>query len=337
MSAIPYTLLATVALAVWRALESYGCDSEALFRRVGIDPACLRDPDARLSDSTYYKLWRQAVDATGDACFGLTVARFVHPTSLHALGYSWMASENLKDAMERLVRYFRILGNKEYLELEERSRDFRLVLHNPAPEYPTADEDYDASVAILVQLCRVAYGANISPLKIALPRPPPPCPERFSQALGADTIIEFNADVLSLTFDKALLLEPLPTANAELARANDQILTDYLARFDRERITMRVKLKLIEQLPSGHATQESIAKALNISPRSLQRKLQDEGTTYKQLVDDTRRELAAQYVRQSRIPINEITYLLGFSEPSNFARAFKRWTGESPSDFRMTG
>jgi AraC-like DNA-binding protein len=239
--------------------------------------------------------------------------------------------------MERLVRYFRILGDKEYLVLEERDADFRLTLYNPTPEYPTANEDYDAFVAVLVQLCRVVYGGEISPLRVTLLRSPPPCPERFSQVLGANTVIEFDADVLSLTFDKALLLEPLPTANAELARANDQILTDYLARFDRARITMRVKTKLIEQLPSGHATQESIAKALNVSPRSLQRKLQDEGTTYKQLVDDTRRELAAQYVKQSRIPINEITYLLGFSEPSNFARAFKRWTGESPSHYRIAG
>ena len=83
-------------------------------------------------------------------------------------------------------------------------------------------------------------------------------------------------------------------------------------------------------MPSGCATEQSLAAALNVTPRTLQRRLREEGTTYNALLEEVRRELATHYVRQSERSINEITCLLGFSEPSNFTRAFKRWTGSTP-------
>ena len=118
-------------------------------------------------------------------------------------------------------------------------------------------------------------------------------------------------------------------------RANERVITKYLAQFERGSVKLQVEAKLLEQLPSGHTSQESIAKALHLSSRSLQRKLKEEGTTYKQLLEDTRRELAAQYVKESELSVGEITFLLGFSEPANFSRAFKRWTGVSPSAYRF--
>jgi AraC-like DNA-binding protein len=188
-------------------------------------------------------------------------------------------------------------------------------------------------MAMIVRLCRLIRGAEINPLRVTLRRQTPSCTKAFSQVFRAP--VEFSARRDRLVFDREELSQPLLTANTELARANDQIVIDYLAKFDRDRVTMRVRSMLLEQLATGSATQESIARGLNLSARSLQRKLHEEGTTYKQLVDDTRRELAAQYVKQSQLSINEITYMLGFSEPSNFTRAFKRWTGESPSEYRL--
>jgi AraC-like DNA-binding protein len=204
---------------------------------------------------------------------------------------------------------------------------------NPDPEQPTTDESSDALMAMIVRLCRLIRGAEINPLRVTLRRQTPSCTKAFSQVFRAP--VEFSARRDRLVFDREELSQPLLTANTELARANDQIVIDYLAKFDRDRVTMRVRSMLLEQLATGSATQESIARGLNLSARSLQRKLHEEGTTYKQLVDDTRRELAAQYVKQSQLSINEITYMLGFSEPSNFTRAFKRWTGESPSEYRL--
>ena len=99
-------------------------------------------------------------------------------------------------------------------------------------------------------------------------------------------------------------------------------------------LAMQVRAKIIEGLPDGGPSQEKIAQTLNTSLRSLQRRLRDEDTNFKNLLSETRQQLALQYLSDSSRSIGEITYPLGFSEPSNFTRAFKRWTGKSPGEFR---
>lgn len=329
---MPYTTLASSALSIWRALESYGLEPRTLFERAGLDPAKLYDPNARYRDAKLYDLWQLALEATGDPSLGLKVASHWHPSTAHALGYAWLASATLKDALERTVRYFRIMTDKERLTLEESEEELRLIIENPAEDYPTAAEDFDASFAALISLCRMCHGEAFNPLRITFRRPEPPDPAVFAEHFRAPIQYAGNED--SVCFDRADAETPLPTANAEVARANEKIVQDYLARFDRSSVAMQVRARLTEQLPSGHMSQESVAEALHMSLRSLQRRLRNEGTSYKDLLDETRRELAAHYMAESHLSINEITYLLGFSEPSNFSRAFRRWTGKSPTDYR---
>ena len=163
-------------------------------------------------------------------------------------------------------------------------------------------------------------------------RPEPPCKAEFAEMFGPS--IEYNAADNRLCFDNEQINRPLTTANPELARINDQTVVDYLARFDRSSIAMQVRSRIIEQLPDGIPRQENIAETLHVSLRSLQRRLKEEETSYKDLLEDTRQALALQYLRESHRSIGEITYLLGFSEPSNFTRAFKRWTGKTPAEHR---
>ncbi len=131
-----------------------------------------------------------------------------------------------------------------------------------------------------------------------------------------------------------MLKQALPYAHPELARVNDKVVMEYLARIDKDSITLKVRSHIIDHLPNGAPRQENIAESLNMSLRKLQRKLQDEDTNYKELLEDTRRSLAQTYIKQNNRSIGEITYLLGFSEPSNFTRAFKRWTGRTPANYR---
>jgi AraC-like DNA-binding protein len=329
---MPYTSLASSTLSVWRALESYGVEPAALFKQAGLDPQKLYDPNARYLETRLNKLWKLAAEATKDPYLGLKVASFWHPSSAHALGYAWLASATLMDALERTVRYFRMMTDKERLTLTESDEDIRLIIENPVADCPTAPEDLDASFAALIHLCRMCYGESFNPLRITMGRPQLPDPAPFAEHFRAP--IQYSGNENSVCFDKAVVTTALPTANAEVARANEQIVQAYLARFDRSSVAMQVRSRLTEQLSSGRANQESVADALHISLRSLQRRLNDEGTSYKGLLDETRRELASHYMAESHRSINEITYLLGFSEPSNFSRAFRRWTGSSPSAYR---
>ena len=138
----------------------------------------------------------------------------------------------------------------------------------------------------------------------------------------------------TLTFDRYELIQPLTGACPELAQVNDNIANQYLARLDRNDVVTGVTQKIIELLPSGDCSREKVAEALCMSPATLQVRLAKRGNSFLQLMDDTRRELACDYMRQRTRSVTEITFLLGFTSTSNFARAFKRWTGISPTQFR---
>lgn len=326
------TALASTHLMFLKAIESYGLDPAALFEDCGLDATRVSDAEARFSEADSTCLLERIVHATGDPCFGLRAAQFWHPSSLHGLGYAWLASHTLKEAIERLVRYFRILIVGERLLLEERDDAYRVTIETP-PEYPRApDLLYDLMLAVLINMCRESHGHALDPLQVTLRRSEPACGGEYFALFRAPVI--FEAPVDSMDLPKDVLLEQLPTANIDMARASEALIASYLASLDRSEIAISVKAKLVEMLPSGGVTERAVADALHMSLRSLQRKLAAEGTSFKAILDETRRDLAVQYVQQSRFSVSEITYLLGFSEPSNFSRAFKRWTGRSPSAYR---
>ena len=148
-----------------------------------------------------------------------------------------------------------MMSDKEQLRLEESDEEFRLVVENPVPDYPTASEDIDASFAAIVRLCRESLGDSFKPLRITMRRPKPANMAPFQEFFRAPIQYAGNED--SICFDKTLVVAPLPTANAEVARSSEKIVQDYLARFDRSSVAMQVRARLTEQLSSGHVTQGS--------------------------------------------------------------------------------
>ena len=128
-----------------------------------------------------------------------------------------------------------------------------------------------------------------------------------------------NAGENSLLLDRGDMDDRLPSSNIQVARECDRVVDTYLASLDKNDVVSTVREKLIERMPSGMVTEKNVAQGMNMSVRSLQRRFSEEGITFKQLLDDTRRELALQYVRDPSFTINEMTYLLGYSEPANFS------------------
>jgi AraC-like DNA-binding protein len=119
-----------------------------------------------------------------------------------------------------------------------------------------------------------------------------------------------------------------------MAQLNDQFMIEYLANLDEKDIVSRVKAQIIQQLASGNITDATIANELFMSVRTLQRHLKAEKTTFKSLLNEVRSDLAQKYLSDSFFSIGEITFMLGYREPSSFNRAFKRWTGVSPTAYR---
>jgi len=327
------TTIGAAASLIGCTLKGYGVSVDDVFRDAGLAATTVASPDVRYPFAKMQIMWRLAVERTGDPCFGLALAEHFQPQALHGLGFVWLSSDTLFDALERLVKYQRLISTVADITLDETEDSVQL---NVAMRCSSVDIEYasiDAAVGVFVNMCRLATYDTFDPIRLTLKRPRPACSDRFETLFRSP--VEFGAESDVLYFDPVSLREPLLGANPELARANDQVVIDYLGRFDRENVSMQVRSRLIELLPGGQPTQKDIASSLNFSVRNLQRRLHAEGISFKQLLDETRKDLAAQYIQDSHRRIGEITYLLGFSEPINFTRAFRRWTGVSPNEFRQ--
>ena len=143
-----------------------------------------------------------------------------------------------------------------------------------------------------------------------------------------------NAGTDSLTLRKRDADQRLPGGNPHLARISDRVIIGYLSALNSYDIVNRTQTAIVDLLPSGVISEEKVAEKMYLSVRSLRRKLQECGTSFRKLLDRTREELARQYICDEGVDLTEIAFLLGFSEQSAFSRAFKRWTGQTPSDMR---
>ncbi len=326
-----FHLIAGWAVAVAEALDARDVDSKAVFAEADIDLADARDPNARFPSDRMSHVYKLAEEATGDPAFGLSIAQYVHPTSLHALGYSLYASRTMESFCRRIVRYFRFVTTNAVTHLEKTDTDYRLIL------IPTSGLSLyipqDAWLATIIRFSRQIYRPDFAPLRVCLRRPKPSInAEKFSKYFGAP--VEFGSEGNVLVLDNDDMHVQLPAANAELARQNDHVVMSLLAQMDRQDVVTQVRASFFDLLPSGDCNKEKVARRLNMGERTLQGKLSERDTSYRILLNETRRELAEQYISQGLRSVSEVAYLLGFSDYSSFSRAFRAWTGSSPSEYR---
>lgn len=320
------------ALGIVQALEMGGVDCRSVFATLGLDYAALDDADARFGQDNMTRLWRRAVELSGNPAIGLNMAKVVRPASFHVVGYALMSSRTLKEGFTRLVRYQRIIAEGADLSFRPLGDGYGLVLSIHGDTLPPARQSAEASLAYALAFCRWMTAKPITPLQICLQGDPPADLEPYRQVFQAP--LQFNSEHYALLFARADLDIVLPSANPALAQLHDRFAGEYLARFADTRVTHQARQVLCRLLPQGEPKRDSVAQALCLSPRTLQRRLQEEGTSFQQLLDDTRRELVAQYLAQPNLTLLEIAYLLGFADPSNFFRAFRRWFACTPGEYR---
>lgn len=324
-----------IAVAIYQTLESYNVDAAKVMRDAGVDLSHLKDPTARLDPAVHRKIVSDAVELTEDPAFGLRFSDFVHPTTFHALGFALLSSSTLRAFCQRWVRYHSFITTMGGISIDESGTEPALIFPSTLPkaESVVGRVLIDGQIATVLKLIRFMYKPDYAPIKVDLISPRIAGTEgMYEKYLGKN--VHFSQSRNALYFEQNDLDARLPAANAELARQNDEAVLNFLARLDRANVIAQAHAKLIELLPSGDCSKAKVASALNMSVRTLHNRLADSKTTYQQLLDRTRRELAEQYMRQPNISVSEVAYLLGFSDCSNFSRAFHRWTGQSPSDFR---
>jgi AraC-like DNA-binding protein len=326
------TVLTSPSLALWKALEETGVDANGVFASAGFDPDLLGRPGMRVPVSVIRRLWLRAVEVTGTSCIGLDAVRHLHPTAAHALGYACLASSTLREAMRRFARYYRVVNEATRPQFEETSTEFCLWLGFPGgvPLLPAAN--LYTLLASALTLARRCAGEPFSPLRVEFMDAAPDCAARLGAFFEAP--LEFDAPRYAMHFERDTMLRVLPTGNPDLVLSAEQMLRDYLARMDRADVVAQARKLIAERLTSGEPLAGDVARALAASPRTLQRRLNESGTSFAKLLDQTRRELAVEYLRDPENTVEETAFLVGFAETASFNRAFRRWTGDSPTAFR---
>jgi AraC-like DNA-binding protein len=337
----PVAMSSSVSVAYLQGLLDYlarqGLESAELLERVQLSPQILAQRDQRIAASTYLELLGHGVRLTGDERLGLHLGEAVRPGYYGVLGYLIMSCATLADALHRQARYAALVGNLGQVDLADEPPRAGLepqVAHSWQPLLP--QQKRQLSEETLAGW--VTFGHWISGLDI------PPTEVRFQHAAPADTAeyqrifrcpVLFDQADNALVFPKRLLATPLGQADAQVRLMLDAYADRLLGELQQGHSVLdRARLELSRQLPEVGADLQQIAARLALSPRTLQRRLREAGLSFNQLVDETRQQLVLHYLRDPALELAEIAFLVGFSEPGSLARAFRRWTGQSPGEYR---
>lgn len=336
------TVLASWPRLLLHTFERLGLPAAQLAQDAGLSTEQLSDANARVPSMAVVQLWRLGLAQT-EANLPLAIAEHVNAGTFHALGFAMASSETGRDALALLQRYYSLLTTTIQLHRIERPGQSGLrmhsspLLHHLLENFTDADLNdslaqlREAGALALVAQCRHYFGVRFAPQAVIFHRPLGASRDAYARVLGCP--VEDNGQHDTIWFSNELLDRPLPSANAHLATVNEQVVASYL-RLLQQDWSSQVVSEIILQMPAGKVSQQSVAEALHLSPRTLQRRLTDANVSFRELLQQARQELAVQYIRHSDIPILEIGYRLGFSEPANFTRAFRQWTGEAPARFR---
>lgn len=318
-----------------RHAEHLGLDLDQALAAAGMRAEELRDNGKRIPSVAHERLLEHLVRVSGDALFGLHAARFVQPGSWSVLGYITMNCATLGEAMSRIVPYEKLVGDMGVSRVEPAGEQVRLIWSCRHQTPDIRRHMVENVLASWLYYARWIADSGHSPREVWFEHALPDgvamaeyealfgCPLRFGQPCNALIVPVEYLDVA------------LRQADANLLRTlEEHALTLMAGLDDDEPLPRRVKSALRLLLKDGLPRKERVAEKFNMTVRTLQRHLQHAGTSYQQILDELRRELAEHYLLRSDLAIQDIACYLGFTESRSFHRSFKSWTGQTPGEFR---
>lgn len=321
-----------VVAPVLAGLAMHGLDPAPHVEAVGIDPQAVADVNARLPHGAVVALWERAVEVTGVPTLGLRILEAMDLTVFDVLAHAFLNAPTLGEGFRAILRLHRLNHDAAKLSLEPEG-DAVCYRHTlPAgPQLPLAATQFILGVPM--RAARISTGTDDVVREVRFQHPAPDdltdyervlqVPVRFGQ-LHNEVVLPRRA--LELPHQGAD-----PSLRAILERHGEAMLAA-LPRVDD--FADRVRTMLAEELQGGNPSAEHIAGRLRMSVRTLARRLRDLGTSHRELLDQLRHDLALRYLKDPAFSIGEVAFLLGYSEPSAFHRAFRRWTGQTPAEVR---
>ena len=312
-----------------------GADRDALLAAAQIDPASLEDRDTRLPYARYIALMHAAKAATGDPALALNFGQAVPVEDISIVGLIGQASDTMLEAFEQLNRYVRLI-----VDVELQGADRFAFLRDAEGLWFT---DLRANPSAFPELTESAFSHIIAgPRRFGVPDWVKEVRVTHAAPLHAvDYERIFRVPVRFSSDRNAMLMEESIVSHrvSKLPRYAFGVLTEHAETLLREletAVTMRGRVEgvILPILHKGDVSMDAVAETLSLGRQTLYRALKDEGVTFEHILDELRHRLALEYLRGKKTTVNETAYLVGFSDPASFSRAFKRWTGKSPSEMR---
>jgi AraC-like DNA-binding protein len=330
----PITVSATVLLQMFLYLDSLKVDIDAFLRSLHIEPETVRSPDAYLPIETYLHIQDGAAEYVNDPYFGLHMGEFAQPGSWSILGYLMMNCKTLGEAFEKSGRYQRIIGNMITARMELGLGKVRVVYFTPPHAPQMSRHCFDSTFSSSVRLARTLSGLPLNPLEVTFIYPEPKSRAEYERIFNCP--VHFAKKDNSMTLDMRMGSLPVRMANPALLEHFEKYAQDFLAQMERNDATTKTVTKIIlARLDDESLSIEKVAREMSVSVRTLQKRLEAEGVVFSDLLRDIRQRLARKYLHEN-YSVEQITYLLGFSEPSVFRKAFKKWMGVTPREYRDT-
>jgi len=316
--------------AVLAALRAQGVDVTRVLAEVGVSEAQLLDPQTRVPREITIRLSQALVRAThGEQASGLLAARYFTLSDLGLLGYITRHSEHALGALQRFVRYSRLIADAAKCQVVSQRGQvvFRAGLLGGRALSP---QGVDYAMATVLCGLQELTEPPIAPRAVSLSRPAPADAKPYHALFGVR--VQFDAEHSELIFEQSVALQPLMTHDPQLLEILEQHAQHVVAALpSADSFVMQVREFIATRLPRGAQSAASTAQSLGISARTLRRKLERAGFGYRSLLEDVRRERALTLIADQRLNVTQLAQQVGFSDPSAFASAFRRWTGKSPA------
>lgn len=315
-----------------RLFEHAGVNPTAMLSGMGLDRRMLESDQRRLTGRQMAALIRNGLRDCDDVPIGLEAGRHFSISDFGLLGYAMMSAQDVAGAIRIAERYHRTAGSLFELGFDLRPGELQIRIEDVfelRDSWPFVVEQFFSSLRpLLLQL----LGHAVTPLRVTVNYDRSAHAAAYARSFACP--VRFSAPVCVFTVAATVLRLPLHRANADVARMFEASCSELLTRIhDDQRLAGRITRRLLAHSGPPPGADE-MARVLNMGSRTLRRKLASEQTSYQRIVDEVRRRLALDYLRTTTLTVQEIAELLGYTESTNFRRAFMKWTGESPSRYR---
>ncbi|WP_263264234.1 AraC family transcriptional regulator [Pseudomonas entomophila] len=329
-------VLSAAASGLDAFITDHGGDLDRVFGRAGIDPEQLAHPTLSLALPNYCEVLEEAARQTGCEHFGLRYGEQFKPQALGLLGYVGLCSPTLEAALVNFAEAFPFHQHSTLIQLVDAGECYRFDYQIRHASIRERRHDAELTMGMAMNLVRHVLGDGWHPREVLFEHSRPDDGEQHRQVFGAQ--VRFDQPCNGLLIPKADIADHrMPGSDPVLLMLVKDAIRQLGASAGDDGLFARVEAAIVGQLPAGEPTLEAVALAVDLGPATLQRRLREHGCCFSQLIEQVRQRLAQRYLREGVTSVTQLAGLLGYSETSAFSRAFRRWHGVSPRQWRSLG